>query len=236
VSALARNQPTTVANGFGNTAVGSGALQTNVIGSFNTAVGYGANVSTFTLSNATAIGANAVVNASNKIRLGNGSVTVIEGQVAYTFPSDRNQKENFRSVDAREVLERLRELPVTSWNYIGHDPAQFRHYGPMAQDFFAAFGKDEVGAVGTPTTLNSGDLTGILMIGLKGLDAQTREDTDRLSARVSTQDKTIAAQQDQIEAQEKEIGSLKEQMSEIRREMKLLRQGAVQGPPSGAAP
>ncbi|MBI4587523.1 MAG: hypothetical protein HY725_01675 [Candidatus Rokubacteria bacterium] len=34
----------------------------------------------------------------------------------------------------------------------------------MAQDFFAAFGHDGVGTVGTPTTINSGDKAGILMI------------------------------------------------------------------------
>jgi hypothetical protein len=28
----------------------------------------------------------------------------------------------------------------------------------MAQEFFAAFGHDEVGTIGTPTTINSGDI------------------------------------------------------------------------------
>jgi len=45
----------------------------------------------------------------------------------------------------------------------GHEPTQFRHYGPVAQDFFAAFGRDDVGTIGTPTTINSGDMQGILM-------------------------------------------------------------------------
>ena len=39
----------------------------------------------------------------------------------------------------------------------------------MAQDFFTAFGHDGVGTIGTPTTLTSGDIDGILMIGLKAL-------------------------------------------------------------------
>ena len=56
------------------------------------------------LNNATAIGANAIVNASNKVRLGNASVTVIEGQVAFTFPSDKTKKENFQPVDGEAVL------------------------------------------------------------------------------------------------------------------------------------
>ena len=47
-----------------------------------------------------------IVDASNKIRLGNASVTVIEGQVAFTFTSDINGKENFRPVDGGEILKK----------------------------------------------------------------------------------------------------------------------------------
>jgi len=110
------------------------------------------------------------VNASNKVRIGNSSVTRIEGQVSFSSVSDRNQKENFKPVDAEEVLEKIREIPVQSWNYIGHDPKEFRHYGPVAQDFFAAFGHDDIGTIGTPTTINSGDMQGILMIAVQALE------------------------------------------------------------------
>ena len=127
------------------------------------------------LSNATAIGAGAVVNASNKIRLGNPLITVIEGQVAYTFTSDKTKKENFRPVDGEEVLKKIRGFELTSWNFIGHDPKEFRHYGPMAQDFFAAFGHDSVGQIGTETTINSGDIAGILMIAVQALEKRTAE-------------------------------------------------------------
>jgi len=156
--------------GFGNTASGINALFSNTTGSNNTAIGDGTNVSTGDLTNATAIGSGAIVDASNKVRIGNSSVTVIEGQVAFTSVSDRNQKENFKPVDGEEVLEKIREIPVQSWNYIGHDPKEFRHYGPVAQDFFAAFGHDDIGTVGTPTTINSGDMQGILMIAIQALE------------------------------------------------------------------
>ena len=146
--------------GSQNTAAGNFALRTNTSGTNNTAVGYFADVSSAGLTNATAIGANAKVNASNKIRLGNGSVTVIEGAVAYTFPSDANLKENFLTVDGEETLEKISEMTLESWNYKGHDPSQFRHYGPTAQEFFAAFGDDGFGTAGTDTTINSGDMAG----------------------------------------------------------------------------
>ena len=71
-----------------NTSIGNRALLGNNTGSGNTTLGANADVLFGNLTNATAIGYNAKVNASNKIRLGNSTVTVIEGQVAYTFPSD----------------------------------------------------------------------------------------------------------------------------------------------------
>src|SRR5215510_5956554 len=126
--------------GVQNTASGHSALVNNTTGNFNTAIGRGADVSVGNLTNATAIGNGATVDGSNKIRLGNTSVNVIEGQVAFTASSDKTKKENFQLVDGEEVLGKISGFELTSWNFIGHDPREFRHYGPMAQDFFAAFG------------------------------------------------------------------------------------------------
>ena len=132
-------------------------------------------MSTGNLNNATAIGFGATVNVSNKIRLGNNAVTVIEGTVAFTAVSTKTQKENFQPVDGEEVLGKIRGFELSSWNFIGHDPKKFRHYGPMAQDFFAAFGHDGLGQIGSETTINSGDLAGILMIAVQALEKRTAE-------------------------------------------------------------
>ncbi len=53
--------------------------------------------------------------------------------------SDVNAKENFAAVDSASVLDKIAELPILSWNYKAEDDS-VRHIGPMAQDFFAAFG------------------------------------------------------------------------------------------------
>ena len=181
----------TSSSGNYNTASGAYALF-NASGSYNTAVGYNANVGGGNLTNATAIGAGAIANASNKVRVGNDSVTVIAGHVGFTVDSDRNQKENFLPVDGETVLRKIRRLKLTSWNFIGHDPKQFRHYGPMAQDFFAAFGHDEVGTIGTDTTITSTDIDGILMIAAKALEKRTVE-----------QEKEIAQLKARLEALER---------------------------------
>lgn len=77
-----------------NTACGGGTLNTNILGGSLTALGNAADVSVDGLSNATALGSGAIVNAGSKVRIGNSTVTVIEGQVAYTWPSDGRFKEN----------------------------------------------------------------------------------------------------------------------------------------------
>ena len=189
-TATGLNALRTNTGGGANTSTGAESLEANTTGSFNTAIGYQAMSGNSTgdrntaigsaagpvsgnLSNTTAIGDSAVATASNMIRLGNPSVTVIQGQVAFTASSDRNQKEGFRPVDGDEVLGKLRTLEVTSWNYIGHDATRFRHYGPMAQDFFARFGHDGVGTVGSDVTLNSGDVSGLLIAALQAADRRT---------------------------------------------------------------
>ena len=67
-----------------NLAVGFGAMGSNTTGSNNTAVGYNADVSSSALTNATAIGNGAIVTGSNKIQLGNNSVTLINTSGAIT--------------------------------------------------------------------------------------------------------------------------------------------------------
>ncbi|MBI5471473.1 MAG: hypothetical protein HY961_03920 [Ignavibacteriae bacterium] len=168
--------------GESNTALGDFALGSNSTGNYNTAIGFGANVWANNLSNATAIGYGAIVNASNKVRIGNSSVTYIEGQVAFTASSDSTKKENHRAVDGEETLSKLRQMKVGSWNFKGHDPLRFRHYGPMAQEWFSLFGRDKVGTFGNDTTLSSGDVDGISLIAIKALEKRTVEQEQTIEA------------------------------------------------------
>lgn len=125
-----------------------------------------------TISNTTAIGAGAEVYASNTMRLGNTDITGIFAHVDITVDSDKNLKENFQPVDGKEVLRKIEGMNLTSWNFIGQDAKKFRHYGPIAQEFYAAFGNDGIGTIGTDKTINSGDMAGILMIAVQELEKQ----------------------------------------------------------------
>jgi len=122
-------------SGNSNTATGAYSLYQNTTGSENTAIGYKANVSVGNLSNTTALGANAIVNASNKVRIGNARVTVIEGQVAWSYPSDRRLKENIK-VNNYLGLNFINKLQPISYNYIS-DNTKVRHDGFIAQDIEA---------------------------------------------------------------------------------------------------
>lgn len=144
--------------------------------------------------------------------------------MAYTFTSDRNKKKNFQPVDGEEVLRKIRQFDLTSWNYIGQDAKTLRHYGLMAQDFYAAFGHDAIGTVGTPKTINSGDMAGVMMIAIKALateneqlksavakqeavNAEQRKRLEALTARFEEQDKQIQTVSDELQSR-KPIQSL----------------------------
>ncbi len=100
-------------SGNNNTGFGRSSLSSNSTGANNTGLGAYTNVSAGNLTNATVIGANASVNASDKVRIGNASVTVIEGQVDWTFPSDARFKFNIHDdqVPGLAFINQLR--PVT---------------------------------------------------------------------------------------------------------------------------
>jgi len=64
----------------------------------------------------------------------NQTVSWVQGSASWSFTSDRNTKENITPVDARCVLDKLSQLPLSEWSYKGYPQ---RHLGPMAQDFHA---------------------------------------------------------------------------------------------------
>jgi hypothetical protein len=103
-------------------------------------------------------------------------VTLAPGAGSWTTISDRNKKENFFEVDGEDVLGRLRNVPVSTWNYKAQDRS-IRHMGPMAQDFYAAFGLDT-----TDKGINTVDMDGVVLASVKALDARTAAQAARIDA------------------------------------------------------
>jgi hypothetical protein len=108
----------------------------------------------------------------------------------WTCASDRRLKQNLVLLDGSAVLERLAQLPVYEWSPKGRN-AHVRHYGPMAQDFKAAFGLGE-----GDTTIGVQDANGVALAAIQGLNAKLEQATsliDALSARLRVLEARLAA-------------------------------------------
>ncbi len=181
-------------DGYENTALGNEAGSANISGSNNTFIGYQANASQSNLTNATAIGNGAIVNASNKVRIGDSTVTVIEGQVPWTNPSDRRLKENI-AYTSRLGLTFIRRLQTVSYNFIA-DKDKTRYDGFIAQDIEAIM-QD-------------------LKVPFSGLKkAEDGRYSLAYSDFVIPLVNAIKEQQEQIETQQKEIELLKKQLQKV---------------------
>ncbi|WP_409239793.1 tail fiber domain-containing protein [Streptomyces sp. PA5.6] len=67
------------------------------------------------------------------------------------------------AVNGYRVLEEVVRLPVSSWRY-HWDPPEVRHLGPMAQDWWAAFGLG-----GSDTTICATDANGVALVAIQAL-------------------------------------------------------------------
>lgn len=207
---------TSTALGNSNTVDGSSAsalgLDNVANGNFSTALGTRASTGGFqgamalgdyTLSSNTALIANTANTAANQLtaRFSGGyrfisgynaatgasivGVTLIPGGNSWAAISDSAKKEHFRPMNHTEVLGKLGSLRLGSWNYKGQ-PDQ-RHYGPMAQDFFARFGHDGIGVIGCDTLLAGHDFTAITLAGVQALieeNKQLKAKLERAEARL----------------------------------------------------
>jgi hypothetical protein len=75
--------------------------------------------------------------AGSFIATGTGAYLSAGG--TWTNASDRNLKEDFVLVDGANLLARPNAAPISTWKYKTEDRS-VRHLGPMAQDFYSAFG------------------------------------------------------------------------------------------------
>lgn len=190
------------ASGYYSTVLGSSSVSSAAysiaIGNFAFAVGaysmaMGNYTSTYGYSGSFILGDNstsnfAISSANNEMttRFAGGyrlftssacstGVTLSAGGSSWSTVSDRRKKENYNKADGECFLRNLAQLGLGSWNYIGQDSKNFRHYGPMAQEIYRYYGKDAYGIIGNDTTLASADMDGIMMICLQALEKRTAE-------------------------------------------------------------
>jgi trimeric autotransporter adhesin len=218
LSNVANGDHAAVVGGFSNTAGGNSAV---VGGSNNTALGpqsfaAGTNAKA-TLNGSFVWGDNTVTNlpspavnsftvrASGGIWLGTTSSPSIpvgrfintstggylSSAGVWTDASDRALKHDFRPLNREDVLQKVAKMPITSWSYKAENPS-VRHIGPMAQDFYAAFGlgldNKHIGTI---------DEGGVALAAIQGLYRQNKalERQNRsLNARLGSQEAQLARQ------------------------------------------
>ncbi len=120
----------------------------------------------------------------------------------WTNNSDRTLKTDFTPIDAQAVLAKVVQLPIDEWRYKSEEGQ--RHLGPVAQDFYSAFGlgADEKHI----TTLDEG---GVALAAIKGLNAkveQQQRETAELRERVQ-----------KAEAVAADVVALKASLAELQR-------------------
>lgn len=124
----------------------------------------------------------------------NGGVSA----TAFVNTSDRNAKENFAPVSAREVLDKVAALPISTWNYKEmHDG---RHMGPMAQDFYAAF---HLG--GSEKTITTVDPDGVALAAIQGLNEKVESAVHKSEERIRELEAENAELKRRLEAENAEV-------------------------------
>lgn len=140
---------------------------------------------------------------------GLNGVTLNSGSGAWTTISDRNAKTAVYPADVRDVLKKVVMLPMNTWQYKTQE-AKYRHMGPMAQDFYAAFhlGESDKG-------IDTVDADGVALAAIQGLNILLAENDAKAVARLNEKDREIAALKTRIASLETLAGDLAEVKSQL---------------------
>jgi hypothetical protein len=164
----------TTASGFASTAMGNWVSTSGFEGAF----AIGDNSTTSTMQSFVANGFRSRFAGGYRLltnSAANLGVVLLPDGGSWGTISDVRLKENFLPVNGEQVLQKMAALPLTTWNYKAQSNKSSRHYGPMAQDFFAAFGNDDLGTIGCDTLINQQDFLGVNLVAIQALEKRTAQ-------------------------------------------------------------
>lgn len=90
--------------------------------------------------------------------------------------SSRTAKENFSRVIGSQVLDKLSQLPLWTWNYLNRS-SDDRHIGPVAEDFYATFGFGQ-----SERSLAPADMAGVALAATQALQAEIADRDAKIEA------------------------------------------------------
>jgi len=139
-------------------------------------------------------------------------VGLAPGSGSWFSLSDRNAKTAIQFVDGREVLKKVATLPLNTWQYKTQE-SKYRHMGPMAQDFYAAFQLGE-----SDKSIDTVDADGVALAAIQGLNAELSEKNRQIAAldhEVALLHAQLSAQQTETRAQKKRLAALESLAGEV---------------------
>jgi hypothetical protein len=187
----------TVTNSFNVRAVNGSFFYTNI--ALSTGFIFNSTTATMTLTNSKLTMASDGSTTLTSNPDGSAGVALPAGGGSWNNLSDRNVKENFASVNSRDILRKVLNLPISTWNYKTQN-ASVRHIGAMAQDFKAAF------AVGEDDKhISTIDPDGVALAAIQGLNEELK---DR-DVKIEQQQQQLNLLQEQVRQQQIVIDGLK---------------------------
>ena len=155
------------------------------------------------------------MNASNKVRIGDTSVTVIEGQVGLTITSDARLKEDITVVDVGLAL--VNDLNPVSYHRINssNDDIEIGLLAQEVEEVLAAHGLSNSGMVHQASedayrSVRYNDLLAPMIRAIQELDEAA-----------DAKDQQIASLQEQLKAQQEEVLAIvqgqQEQIAQLQR-------------------
>jgi hypothetical protein len=128
-----------------------------------------------------------------------------------TQQSDVNSKRDIEAIDHRSVVAKVMDLPISEWSY--KDAPDSRHVGPMAQDFYKAFGLGK-----TDKGITSIDTGGIALAAIQGIKLEKDAEMAELARLSEQKDARIEDLQAQLQEQEERMMQLELALTELMRQ------------------
>jgi hypothetical protein len=131
----------------------------------------------------------------------NGNKAHVTAGGVWVNASDRHSKEDFEGIDTRMILAKLADLPVMRWRYKGEAEGT-RHLGPVAQDFYEAFGLGE-----SDRHITTLDAEGVALAAIQGLHNMVQEKDAEIAA-LRAESAALRARLEALEATVRKAGVL----------------------------
>ena len=146
------------------------------------------------------------------------------GQSGWSNYCDKNMKENFEPVDGEWILGKIKNMPITKWNYKKTDPNE-KYIGPISQDFHAAFHLNGTDSLG----INSISIDGVNMAGIKALEKRTSLLNDKMQKIIEqnelliSENKILKEKLIYVEKISSELDELRKLTAELQDELKIVK-------------